>query len=673
MAGTGSKAVLRAGNPEWFGARKAEGGVNFTIAVPDDLDAKLILTDAKGQPVESIDLPPEERIGEVSSVFVETPAASGYYYLIGGKKAMDPGAEVIEDGFCRWIANPSGWEDASPAFIPPEDLIIYKLHVRGFTRQLRSGVRHKGTFAGVAEKADYIASLGFSAVELMPVYEWDETLRLQPFAHASEDPDGHAKTERMRNYWGYAEKNRYFAPKRAFASSDDPVREMRGMVHAFHIRGMEVFMEMYFPAGTDPCLALQAVRHWKTRYHIDGFHLIGCGVPKDGLVRDPLLKRTKILLDQFDAGRIYGQTVPKHRYLMEYNDWFETRARSFLKSDGGQVSDFSWCLRRNPPTHGVVNYIANVNGFTLFDLVSYNEKHNEANGENNQDGTDANFSWNCGAEGPTRKKNVQSLRMKQMKNALAGLFLAQGTPLLMAGDEMLNTQGGNNNAYASDNPTGWTDWRSGRGVEEIRETVRFLVHFRKEHRIFHMRHELRGSDYRSLGAPDISFHDSRAWIGAFEYGSRTLGVMYNAWYAGQEHQQEEACYYVCFNAYWEPHEFALPDLPRDFAWSRLFSTCGSLPEADGDALPEEQKTVTVPERSVTLFAGRRLPEELLAKRALEKRAASRKKGRSAVRRKGEEAGLPAEPVREHGSGTDPDKVPADGPEIHTDRERGGIR
>ena len=616
------------GDPESLGAKQLAVGINFAFAVPEDSEAALVIvsTDGDMKEIQRIPLDKEARTGCVSSVCLKDARAEeiGYYYEVDGKRVMDPYASGIRGNACTVLPGTYDWgEDAFPR-IPLEELLIYKLHVRGFTKKARK-VKKRGTFAGVIEQIPYIEQLGFNAVELMPIYEWDESLKIQPFSAALDDGKGTAKAAPMKNYWGYAEKNFFFAPKARFSSDPDAPSELRSLVRALHGRGMEVIMEMYFPSGTDPFMAMLAIRHWKSQYRIDGFHFIGDGVPVSSIVKDPLLTTTKLCFENVDADWIYGGNEPRLRNLLVYRDEFEHTARALLKGDEGQLEDFARFVRRNPSTHGYVNYVANVNGFTLYDAVCYDRKHNEKNGEDNRDGTHWNLSWNCGVEGPSKKRQIRKLRIKQVKNALLYTFLAQGTPLLLAGDEGLNTQGGNNNAYASDDSTGWTDWSEGKDAEEIRKFTAALTAFRRKHPILHMPRELKGTDYRSLGCPDISFHDSKAWVCSFENVSRTLAVMYNGLYTqegkklpgdgkGKSDGNEAGAFppseyvYIAYNAFWDAHPFALPDLPANWKW---YPAISSGAEAGAEFAPEDappcenQKYCESGPRTVTVLIGKR--------------------------------------------------------------------
>ncbi|MDO4614294.1 MAG: alpha-amylase family glycosyl hydrolase [Lachnospiraceae bacterium] len=609
------KFEVHPGNPERAGVHYENGGLAFAFTIPDEQEAVLVLTDPKGKKIlKEIPLPIEERTGNVSAVYLHpmNPDQIGYYYVVSGKKVLDPFAPEIVGGVCHAISEQFDWEDDREPGIPMEDTLIYKLHVRGFTKKAKGVSRLKGTFAGVAAKIPYIKELGFNAVELMPVYEFDETLKIQPFARYIQDRDTAQPEALPHNYWGYAEKNFYYSPKEKYALGQNSSDELRNLIKSLHQNGMECILEMYFPQETDPFSAVQTVRFWKSHYHVDGFHLIGAGTPVSSLVRDPLLVHTKLLFEQVDGGSVYGGRLPKRRNLIEYNDAFMNRARCLLKGDEGQTGDFAVRIRKNPDENGVVNYMANVNGFTLADMVSYDWKHNEENGEDNQDGPVFNYSWNCGAEGKTSKSSVLNLRQKQIKNAYAYLFLAQGIPLLLAGDESGNTQKGNNNAYAADNADGWTDWTTGKRAEEQRLFLKKLITFRKDHPILHMSHALRGMDYQSIGYPDISFHGESAWYCSFDRGGRSFGVMYCGKYAEVENKPVDDFIYIGYNAYWENREFPIPDLPKGYSWYTAVDTAAAagkeFTELAFTDMLEDQHKFTAEARSVKVLIGRSIAE-----------------------------------------------------------------
>lgn len=592
---------ITSGIPDIPGAVRAGNGFNFAVRVPDGIKAGLVIAHLDSGVDEEIPLPGEEASGEMRAVRVNglSGGTFGYYYRLDGEKYLDPWAGAVRDGLC--FPCPDRREEAvkSPD-IRPEDLVIYKLHVRGFTRKARGKIRHRGTFRGLAEAVPYIAGMGFNAVELMPVYDWDETLKVRPYSAGHHPGDGGA--DARHNYWGYAENNRYLAPKETFVSGTDAVREVRDMIDAMHRAGILVFLEMYFPERSDPFTSLLAVRYWKTRYQADGFHLIGKGAPFEPAVRDPMLADTRLFFDQADAGYIYGNRMPVKKHIFSYNDTFLGTGRRLLKGDAGQIGDFVGLIRRNPARTGCVNYMANVNGFTLRDTVSYNEKHNEKNGEGGKDGPVWNWSWNSGTEGPTRKPLIRRLRLRQIKNALVYVFLAQGTPLLFAGDESGNTERGNNNGYASDDEDGWTDWSASKESREIREFTKKLIAFRVSHPVFHMPEELRGTDYRAYGYPDLSLHDTKAWVCSFAGETRSVGMMYDGRY-DETGRSGSGLFYTAFNAFWEKHEFALPDPPKGAKWTLVLDTAAG----PGEEFPEdgnlpEQKYFTAGPRSAAILA-----------------------------------------------------------------------
>ena len=599
---TNAVYVVEQGDPRIMGAEYVAGGVNFSVTVPDDKEAWLILTDPSGErTVQEIPLPVDCRIGEVASVKIKTSRRinEGYYFRIGGEQVPDPYAKRIRNNISYTDNERFSWGDEKMPEIPMAELMIYKLHVRGFTMDPSSGVRNKGTFRGLIQKIPYIAGMGFNAVELMPAYEWDDSLRVR---QAGIDFSEGEETGRVKkNYWGYAEKNFYFAPKQSFSFSEDSVAEMKKMIKALHAAGIECIMEFYIPEKADMMLVMKALRYWKIAYHIDGFHFVGTGVRPELIAKDPILARTKLFFEYVDGSTVYGKRVPKVRALASYNGGFQTDARRFLKGDEGMIGSFRSILTRNDGSVGCVNYIANVNGFTLADLVMYNEKHNDANGENNYDGSSENFSWNCGTEGETRKKGIINLRKKQIRNALSYVFLAQGIPLLYAGDEIGNSQGGNNNAYASDDPTGWVNWSGMRKNRDLRAFVEELIRFRKSHPILRNRFPYRGMDYKNTGCPDISFHDTRAWYTEQDPKVRSVAVMYNPQYAEVSGGENEYLY-IAYNAFWEPHTFALPVLPDGKRWQKTLETARDEEKEVLDAALLNAKNMAKADAEVRLYA-----------------------------------------------------------------------
>lgn len=561
------------GQPLPLGINISGDHVNFSVAVPEGERCWLLLYRAgEEEPKERYEM--TEAIGEVRFLALEgmDPADYEYNYMIGGEVTVDPyarglaGRDIwgkerdIQKHEVRGVLKNGryDWEGDEPLKLPFHSIVAYSLHVRGFTKHTSSGVEKKGTFSGVVEKLPYLKDLGINQIQCMPVYEFEEC-------------------GRFRNYWGYGPAY-YFAPKSAYAASGDGERELKDMVKACHKEGIEVVLEMPFTGDTSKQLMEECLRYYCLEYHIDGFLLNPYVAPMDAIHTDPILKHTKILVH--DTG-------------------FQTVMRRFLKGDEGMVRDVMYWLRHQSETKEILNMITGQTGFTLRDLVSYDGKHNEANGEQNQDGPDYNYSWNCGAEGPSRKKAVTELRKNQTRNAFFLLLLAQGTPCILAGDEFGNTQKGNNNVYCQDNPVGWLDWSGLEKHPELHDFVKELIAFRKKHPVFWPEKEMTGMTYSKKGVPDVSYHGENAWRVPLEVSSRQLGVYYSG--TDRTGEGDEDCF-VAYNMHWLEHTFALPALPRGKKWYRIASTQeGVLDKAEplGD-----QKFAEVKERTIMIFSGR---------------------------------------------------------------------
>ncbi|MBP3278595.1 MAG: hypothetical protein J6M44_06535 [Butyrivibrio sp.] len=395
------------------------------------------------------------------------------------------------------------WKGDNNLFTPYEDSLIYLLHVRGFTKSPSSGVTpsKRGTFKGILEKIPYLKSLGVTAVELMPAYEMNEienpyknsdkrslgtNRQKSELLYSKDGSISNKNSVKLKlNFWGY-KKGFYFAPRTAYCENpDDAENEFKEFVKTMHKNGLEVIMQFYFDEHENGTLIMDALRFWRCTYHVDGFHLKGKVIPIRLITNEPLFTDIKIWNEWFNYADIYEGKEPPVRLLADYNNAFLYNSRRFLKSDDNSASDFLKSMIAQGTDHGIINYICDYEGFRLFDLVSYEHKHNEENGENNKDGTDYNLSWNCGIEGRTRKHEILDLRKKQIKNILTMLFLSQGTPMIFSGDEFGNSQGGNNNPYCQDNETGWVDWKSMDKNPDILEYVKFLIDLRFKYRILH--------------------------------------------------------------------------------------------------------------------------------------------------------------------------------------------
>lgn len=612
------------GNSWQPGIKRVRDGICFTVAVPDKKRCSLLLYQKGEEEVTaSIPMGSSVRFGDLRSVVVrQLPIEKyEYNYLIDGKVVTDPYARQIS-GRRQWgegvtekkklrgraLLEEYDWEGDRQLNIPYEDVIAYATHVRGFTKHPSSRVKAKGTLKGIREKIPYLKELGINQLELMPVYDFAEVPINEEETNQKYRP---LQTEQEQmNYWGYTE-GYYFAPKASYCASENPVREMKDLVKDLHQNGIELILEFYFPKGVRASLIADCIRFWVLEYHIDGVHINRDQVPVEALAQEPLLSHTKIMTESFRMDEIYEEKyIPSYKNLAEYNDGFMIAARRLLKGDEGQLQEFTWRVRRNPSKHAVMNYMASHNGFTLMDLVSYDEKHNEANGEENRDGSDFNYSWNCGEEGSCRKKKIVELRMKQLRNAFLLLMLSQGTPLIYGGDEWGNSQSGNNNVYCQDNELSWINWKTGKAESFLPEYVKALIAFRKEHPVFRQPKEMRMTDYLSCGYPDLSYHGKRAWYGDFENYSRSTGVLYAGDYieANSKGEQKDSYFYVAYNMHWTPHEFALPGLPGGLEWKIAIDTDvegvgGIYPEGKEVTL-EEQRTVVVPERTILVLIGR---------------------------------------------------------------------
>ncbi|MCC5619911.1 glycogen debranching protein GlgX [Nostoc sp. CHAB 5715] len=510
-----------------------------------------------------------------------------YAKIIGGRDVWGtpPNWDDIYQHRARLAFDDFDWEDDRPLEIPPEDQIIYEMHVRGFTRHISSGVKHPGTFAGIREKIPYLKELGVNCIELMPVYEFDE------FENSRPKPESE---ELLLNYWGYSTVG-FFAPKAGYATTGKfgmQVDELKALVKTLHRNGIEVFLDVVFNhtaegnergptisfrgidnktyymltpdgyyynfSGTGNTLncnnpivrsmVLDCLRYWASEYHIDGFRfdlasILGrdpWGKPLanppllESLAFDPILAKCKLIAEAWDAGGLYQVgSFPAFGRWAEWNGKYRDGIRKFLKGDSGRVGDMAQRLQGSPDLYAgagrgpatSINFVTAHDGFTLTDLVSYNEKHNEVNGEDNNDGCNDNDSWNCGAEGWTEDQGILTLRQRQMKNAIAMLMVSQGVPMILMGDEMGRSQCGNNNTYCHDNELNWLDWNL---LELNTNLFRFFKHciaFRNAHPVLRNQYHFRNVDYVGSGYADITWHGTQAWNADWSPYSRTLAFM----------------------------------------------------------------------------------------------------------------------------------------------------
>lgn len=607
-----------------------EAGLRVSAVCEGTEEAGIVLYDRRHREGVRIPFPEKCRVGAVCVMLLSGYRDKSCSYL------FYRGEEVYQDPFCRRVENPYDygvpkpglprckaadepydWGDDENVCIPYEEMILYALHVRGYTKHRSSGVKWKGTYAGLTEKIPYLKELGINMVLLMPTYEFDEimpentaqTMEQAVLSYKKELPskeEAEAKKPRI-NYWGY-QPGLYYVPKSAYAHGKDAPGEYKDMVRTFHAAGIGVAMQFYFPEQMSPVEILDILKYWVLEYHIDGFHLMSASLSMELIAREPLLARTMLLAGEGDVGHGTGKT----RNLGGLSDGFLYDMRRFLKGDDNMINQFLYRMRENKGEIGVINSIARWDGFRLMDLVSYERKHNEENGEDNQDGTDYNCSWNCGAEGKSRKKNIQELRLKQMKNAVTFLFISQGTPLLYGGDEFANTQMGNNNPYCQDNDTAWVKWNMTAMGRELLEYTKYLIGMRKAHRILRSRKLLRGTDALSCGVPDISFHGREAWRPDTTPASRCMGIMYCGFYGTEKEPEKECFFYAAVNMHWEVNYLGLPKLPKGKRWIYRSSTSKEIPEIEEKDSSQE---LCVPARSIVLCtAGETIEEPEKAER-----------------------------------------------------------
>ncbi len=624
----------RAGNALPFGVTKVPQGVQFAVYLPKS-DSCLLKLYKKGRknPSFVVELKDKFQVGSVFFVTICKAEHSSekrsiediltqdyeYLYEADGVEFADPYAagvtgrdhwgkrntdlKAVRSGICL---EEFDWGDDMPLRTPYSDLILYQLHVRGYTKHSSSKVKHKGTFRGLMEKIPYLKDLGINGVMLLPVYEFNELQEGTAEFNAGET---------KLNYWGYgARETFYFSPKAAYASEKtSPSIEFKQMVKAFHENGIEVLLDIYFSPGTNVFLMTDCLRSWVLKYHVDGFRVNQEVMPSISLASDPILSGVKLLASYWDVDMLRNAKISAQKNALgEYNEGYMNDIRRFLKGDEGMVEKAAGDFSRNAREYSYVNFITHVNGFTLMDLVSYDIKHNEENGEMNRDGTEFNYSWNCGIEGKTRKKNILDRRMQQIRNALLMLLTSQATPMILAGDEFGNTQFGNNNAYCQDNATGWLNWNHTKTSEMIHAYVKQMIQFRKAFPVLRQEEPMRLMDTLSCGMPDLSVHGMQAWKPDFSNYSRMLGMLY---YGGYVENGDGRSVYIIYNMYWEAKSFDLPNLPKGRSWKVMIDTFDNtfheellkpakpvkLSRAKKKQRMELSKKTVVPPRSTVVF------------------------------------------------------------------------
>ena len=638
------KIQIKQAQPLPLGAWAEDGGIRFSVDVTDSTQKTRLVIRRKGTKERVCEVVMNEypACGNICAVFIRgLPRQRIYYQYVRGQ-------EIVEDiygmklygsrkyGVFKTLEERAAYEpfkdrfdwegDARPS-IAWHEMVMYKLHVRGFSRHPSSGISHKGTFVGIAEKIPYFKELGVNALVLMPVVDFAEMqarklprAKLPPTIlsstqNSSKSQDiamlssmaGNDTPKLYTNCWGYGEAQ-FFAPKGAYAAGDART-EFCAMVRELHSNGIEVILELLFPETMAAGAILDCLRHWAMHYHVDGFWLNREIAPMEMAATDPMLSGVKLICGGFDTSRIYGKKIPAVKRLAYAGDGFQNTMRCFLKGDGNCLDAFVRESTFVDVQQGAVHYITSNNGFTLADLVSYNDKHNESNGEENRDGSDYNLSWNCGAEGRTRSKKVMELRRRQRYNAMLLLLLSSGTPMIYGGDEFGNSQQGNNNAYCQDNEQFWLNWRELKKNKELFEFVKSAVKLRQSHPVLSPAKPFRQMDYLSCGFPDLSVHGHQPWKASFGSEDRYIGLMYCGKYA-HFNGHEDNSFYIAYNMHWEWGDIDLPVLQKGQKWEKIADTFykesfkwekeadAAAPDISGAAAPAQYR---IAPRSIQIY------------------------------------------------------------------------
>jgi len=619
--------VVKEGNYISLGAISSKNQVIFTFEGEKEDVCRVILVSKETQERVYIDVPEDFCMGSLRSVLIMgiNPKEYNYLYEINGNEILDPYTRVVV-GREKWndltrknnkkqllsgfAQEEFAWgEDKFPEILKSQ-MIMYKLHVRGFSMGMKASEKTKGTFVAVKNKIPYLKDLGITTVELMPIYEFEEMpiqkeLQVPEYVKWQVDSEDmiqpsvlDSQKDRL-NYWGYGEGN-YFAVKASYAfDSHKASHEFKKLVKALHENGMECVTEMYFPADVSSSMILDALRFWVKEYHIDGIHIMGENLPMKMIIQDPLLSRTKIFAADFLG---YESLCRKYKNLYLYKEEYQYSVRQLLNHYDCDIREFLNQQKKQSEKFGYINYVASNNGFPLLDVFSYNDKHNEANGENNTDGSDYNLSNNYGIEGPTKKRFINEIRRSRMRSAYMLLLFAQGIPLIMAGDEFGNTQSGNNNAYCQDNAIGWVNWGQFAKYKEEREVIKKLIAFRKAHSLLTKDVPYKFCDYRSIGVPDLSYHGEYAWLAQMDPGRKNIGILYCGDYATEGQNSDHI--YIGYNFYSEEIKFALPVLPQKEKWYLKIDSTEKNVVLEEEQLLNEQQYVTVSPNSICLLLGK---------------------------------------------------------------------
>lgn len=597
---------IECGRPYPLGATYiGDDKVNFSVAIKMGKSCGVILYNLKSGKEYRIPFKRENKIGDVYCMLVAgiNPDLYDYNFFNDSEIVNDPYSKLIR-GNEKWGAVPGllrsgiynnsyNWGDDTKPQNTYGDSIFYNLHIRGFSKHKSSGVNNPGTFEGLMQKAEYIKELGITAVEIMPAYNFVE-FELPAKSSVEFDREPYEPIEPKLNYWGY-KNGFYFAPKQSYgAIKHKEDVSFKNMVKELHKQGIELIMQFFFPEQISFGYIVEVLRFWMLEYHVDGFHLYGLKLPLSMIGTDPVLSCTKILCDNIPTDDIYDAGYkPEYINMATCNETYMYDMRRFLKSDEGMVGRVLDYIKSVPVKCSNVHYYTHGNTFTLADLVSYDRKHNEPNGENNRDGAIYNGSWNCGAEGSTSKKSIKKLRLKQIKNAIILNMLSKSAPLITAGDEFGNSQKGNNNPYCIDSTVTWLNWKDIDKNNDIFMFMKDMIAFRMNHKIFRQVESFRMNDYKQLGIPDLSLHSEEPWCVDTDPLSRQFGLLYNCNYAGED------CYiYVAVNLHWTSHSFAIPKLGSLYEWSVFKYTEDTAYDV---STVNTTNSVTINERSIMIL------------------------------------------------------------------------
>lgn len=641
------------GKAKPYGVSFHEDGVNFSLFSKHAKKVTILLYSTDEKLLFSV--PVEHKTGDVWHVLVKgLPRDLLYAYQINGSSPLlDPYAKAVVS---KSPYAPLGVVDPSPPFdwgkdkhpnIPLSDLILYEMHVRGFTMHASSGVKNKGTFLGVIEKIPHLLELGVNAIELMPTHEFNE------HEYKRQNP---LTQKQLVNYWGYSTVN-FFALKGLYAHSpSSSITEFKMMVKALHSHGIEVILdvvfnhtaegnekgpllsfkgidlETYYMLGSDGLhlnfsgcgntfncnhpividLILDCLHYWVVDMHIDGFrfdlasifyrdskgHSIKTSPLVEAITHDPILSQVKLIAEPWDAGGHYcvGSFYSAGARWSEWNDKYRDVVRDFIKGTKSAREEFATRLCGSQDLYhaqspsGSINFVTCHDGFSLADLVSYNTKHNIANGENNNDGANSNYSWNCGAEGETDDPKILALRERQMKNLLVALLVSQGIPMLLMGDEYGHTKNGNNNTWCQDNDLNWFDWEGLKQNQEFYRFYRNMIHFRKQHSILHRD--------RFLTTEDVHWHGASPFHPHWKTESGFLALTLT------EPQGNDL--YIAFNAQDQETVATLPPPPTGKLWSVAVDTAekapGDFPNSSDRHRLHSKTFVLLPYSSVIFLA-----------------------------------------------------------------------